>query len=757
MKLEVSDEERGLLIESLQRLLDAGWPVAQAVERSNDPTALREILGELRSMGLAELGSAEGLGLREILMIFEDLGRASCPVPLGGVVIVNQLFESSDNADAAAFLASVRAGEIVPAIALASFDGDVMAGDVSFASGKVVGKAAFVEDVGAADQLILFSSHPVGVAVVPVDAAGVTVTSAPGLAVPALSHIELDAQPAFWLPFDQIRLEDAARVVRLLSLARALGATQRAFDLALEHAKGRKQFGRVIGEFQAIQHKLANCLSDLDGTRLSLGGAAAALDRDDDSWRYFAEAAIAFGSRTLRQTMLEAHHILGAIGYAEEHEAPRHFRRVHADTVRFGGAARARAALADHLLSLDRSKEESGSNLPSHDTDERVVAYRKRIRAWIAENWTDADREENRRRPFADRTRNKQLSKKMGIAGWTGLDWPKEVGGQERSPGEQLAFIEETEFAELPMDSHLAAETIIGPAIIRYGTDEQKSDYLPAFLAGERSFCLHYSEPEAGSDLVSLRTTARKDGDDWVISGQKLWTTGGEKSEYAFLAARTDPDAKPKHAGISIFLVALNTPGITIRPGMFMYGKTFCETFYDDVRLPRSALLGPENGGWKVITDALAAERVMIGTTVAHLQHTFDRLIDYLRKGEGGAATLRADAVIRDRIGQMAAEIEVARQFTLRNGNLVQAGRVPIYEAAMSKVFVGELQERLGEASLDILGSGGLLGEGAASAPIPQVEQVLRHSLMGVLGGGTSEMQRNTIALRGLKLPRYSN
>ena len=283
-----------------------------------------------------------------------------------------------------------------------------------------------------------------------------------------------------------------------------------------------------------------------------------------------------------------------------------------------------------------------------------------------------------------------------------------------------------------------------------------KKEFLPAFLRSERSFALHYSEPEAGSDLASLRTTARRQGDEWVISGQKLWTTGGDKSEYAFLAARTDPEARPPHAGISVFLVPLDTPGVTIRPGMFMYGRTFCETFYDDVRLPAGALLGPENGGWKVITDALAAERVMIGTTVAHLQHVFDRLVDYLRGSVDSSNSPRLDPVIRDRVGYLAAEIEVARQFTLRNGNLVKAGRVPIYEAAMSKVFVGELQERLSEAALDILGSGGLLSEESPSAPIAEIEQVLRHSLMGVIGGGTSEMQRNTIALRGLKLPRYS-
>ena len=755
--MELSKEERALLIESLRRLLEGGWPVEQAVEWANDAKALRRIMSELHGLGLAELGSSEGPGLRETLMLFEELGRASCPVPLIGLWLANWLLDGTNDADARAFLTAVQAGEAVPAIVLAGFDGDRNAGSVSIVDGQASGAAAFVEGVAAATHLLLLSTAPSGVAVVAVDDPGVRVTHTPGLAVPALSEVELASRPSVWLPVEKERLADAARAVRLVNTARALGAAQRAFDLALEHAKQRRQFGRVIGEFQAIQHKLADCLSRLDGTRLSLAGAADASDRRDASWIYFAEGAIAYAGPSLRQVILEAHHVMGAIGYAEEHELPRHFRSVHADLVRFGGAARARGALADYLLAPARVKEKGSSNLPSHDTDASVAAFRSRIRAWLNENWTDADRSANRLLPFTDRAYNREFSRKMGAAGWTGLDWPKEVGGQARSPGEQLAFIEELEFAEAPTDANMAGETIVGPAIIRYGSEEQKKDFLPAFLRGERSFALHYSEPEAGSDLAALRTTARREGDEWVISGQKLWTTGGDKAEYAFMAARTDPEAQPKHAGISIFLVPLDTPGITIRPGMFMYGRTFCETFYDDVRLPAGALLGPENGGWKVITDALAAERVMIGTTVAHLQHVFDRLIDYLRSTGESADSPRLDPVIRDRIGNLAAEIEVARQFTLRNGNLVQTGRVPIYEAAMSKVFVGELQERLGEAAMDILGSGGLLSEEAASAPIPEVEQVLRHSLMGVLGGGTSEMQRNTIALRGLKLPRHSS
>jgi alkylation response protein AidB-like acyl-CoA dehydrogenase len=393
------------------------------------------------------------------------------------------------------------------------------------------------------------------------------------------------------------------------------------------------------------------------------------------------------------------------------------------------------------------------ATLPAFDLDPSVSAFRQEVRQWLAQNWHGEREAAHRRLPFKIRGWDPEFSRMVGKQGWIGLGWPKEFGGQARSPAEQLAFVEEMEYAHAPRN-HLVGETIVGPALIRFGTPEQQAEYLPAILRGERSFALGYSEPEAGSDLASLRTRAQRDGDDWIINGQKLWSTGGDKAEHVWLAVRTDPDAKPKHAGISVFLLSLRSAGITIRPSLAMYGKTFSAVFYDDVRVSSRALVGGVNNGWKVITDALAAERVMIGGIVALLQRSLDQLTEYVKRAEVGGRLLRNDAVIRDRLGGLAAEIEVARQFVMRNSRMVEQGRTPLYEAAMTKVFAGELQERLGEAALDILGSGGLLSEDSPSAPVGELEQVLRHSIMGVIGGGTSEIQRNIIAIRGLGLPR---
>ncbi len=394
------------------------------------------------------------------------------------------------------------------------------------------------------------------------------------------------------------------------------------------------------------------------------------------------------------------------------------------------------------------------STLPSLNVDPKVEAFRKEVRSWLAKNWPEKKRAEHAARLFKDRGYDREFSAAMGRDGWIGVGWPKEFGGQGRSPSEQVAFIEEMARADAPLGAHSTGESIVAQALMLHGSPEQKAEWLTAIRKGERHFSLGYSEPEAGSDLAGLRTKAVRDGDDYVVNGQKLWSTGGDKAEYVWLAVRTSAEAK-KHAGISVLMASLRSPGVTIRPSMALYGKTFSAVFYDNVRVPAKCMVGPENGGWKVITDALAAERVMIGgSRMAGLERAFDRLTSYIRTAKVNGKFLRNDPLVRDRIGQLAADIEVARQFQIRNTRMVEAGRVPIYEAALGKVFAGELQERMGQVALDILGSGGLLGEGSPSAPVGEMEQLLRHSIMGMIGGGTSEIQRNLIAIRGLNLPR---
>ena len=347
----VSDAERGLLRDSVRDLLLKRWPAEHAVERSGNAEAISALWRDLAGQGLAALGAnpAEA-GLRETLLVFEELGRASCPAPLLGAVAANFALAGQQSNALRAMLEDLHQGKAMVALALGAFDGDAAAGQVDSRGDTLSGKISFVEGAQTATHFVVLAGKPAGVAVVANGAPGMQMQVTPGLAVPPLSELTFDNTPATRLDLAPKALADIAMVARLACASRAVGAAERAFELAVDNAKVRKQFGQLIGQFQAVQHKLANCLISLDGSRIALDAAAAARDNGNPDWPVFAASALAFAGPALRTVSIETHRALGAIGYAEEHEAPRHFRRVHADLARFGGAPGARAALADYML-----------------------------------------------------------------------------------------------------------------------------------------------------------------------------------------------------------------------------------------------------------------------------------------------------------------------------------------------------------------------------------------------------------------------
>ena len=347
----VSEAERSLLRKSVHDLVANVWPADQAVQNSDNAGAIAALWQAMARQGLASLGcDAAGVGLREIVVVFDELGRASCPAPLLGAVAANFALAAQSSNAARALLEDLHQGDAIVALALGAFDGDPAAGGATVNGDTLSGKVSFVEGAQAATHFLIFTQAPAGVAVVTGDAPGLAMRATPGLAVPPFCELTLQNAPALWLGLAAETLAEIALAARLACAGRALGAAQRAFDLAVDHAKIRKQFGQPIGQFQAIQHKLANGLISLDGARLAIEAAAGARDDGNPDWGVFAASAVAFAGPALRTVSIETHRALGAIGYAEEHEAPRHFRRVHADLARFGGAPRARAELADYLL-----------------------------------------------------------------------------------------------------------------------------------------------------------------------------------------------------------------------------------------------------------------------------------------------------------------------------------------------------------------------------------------------------------------------
>ncbi len=727
------DEERGLLRDSLRGWLAAHWPAAGAIERSSDRTAVATLWQGLAAQGIVALGRdpAEG-GLREAVIVMEELGRAAAPAPMAGTLLANLLLARLAG-DTSALADGLR---------LAVACTDALQVDGAQASGTLMPVD------GAAHATHLLVPRDDALALIDFEAGGVQVQPTRALGLDGHAgwcEVRLHNAALRLLPLPRAVAASARALLRLLLLARAHGAARRAFELVVDYAKERKQFGQPIGRFQAMQHKLANGLIALEGVRLTLQHAAGAFDLGLADWAYFAAAAPAFAGQALRQVALETHHAFGAIGYAEEHEAPRHFRRVHLDTLVLGGAQQARRELAAALL------DDETATLPEYDLGPAGNAFREEVREWLQTHWTGERKAAFDRQPFHDREFDPAFLQDIGRTGWIGLTWPMEHGGQARSAREQLAFVEAMERAEAPR----FGAAVQANALIMHGTPAQQARYLPEILRGEAMHGMGYSEPEAGSDLAALRTRATRVSDDtgehWLINGQKIWTTTWW-GKYMFLAARTDPEARPPHAGISMFIVPMDAPGISIKPATTMYDGSFANIFYDDVRIPSDHIVGPVNGGWKVLTDALANERGTVGGgIVLKVAHAFDLLCRDVRV----VPELRRDPLVRERIGALAAEIEVGRQLMLHCAELAESGTTPPELGAISKVFSGELMERFGEAALDILGPRAALSQGAPGAlRNGRYEQNLRHSLMWVISIGTNEIQRSLIAQRGLGLPR---
>ena len=333
--------------------------------------------------------------------------------------------------------------------------------------------------------------------------------------------------------------------------------------------------------------------------------------------------------------------------------------------------------------------------------------------------------------------------------GWLRMCWPEDYGGQGKSPWYQFILIEELEYWGMPYN--MLSVSSVAPAIMAFGSEDQKKKYLPGVWDGTVSFAIGYTEPNAGTDLASLETRAVRDGDDWVINGQKIFTSQAEVSTHIWLAARTDPDA-PKHRGISMFIVPTDTPGITITPMWTMSGMRTNQTFYDNVRVSSDALIGEENRGWYTLTHALDHERVALAPT-SGLGRNFDSLIEHLRDRR---PELLQDRAVRLRLAEMKLDLHTQRALATKNGSIIAHGGTPTMEASMAKVWSSELRYRMHSLAMDLLGRyGGLTRESNEVAPMGgRLESSYRMSPILRFGGGTNEIQRSIIAQRGLGLPR---
>jgi alkylation response protein AidB-like acyl-CoA dehydrogenase len=343
-----------------------------------------------------------------------------------------------------------------------------------------------------------------------------------------------------------------------------------------------------------------------------------------------------------------------------------------------------------------------------------------------------------------------QFQKKLAHKGWIALPWPKEYGGMKATVMQQMVYNEEMAYTGAPTGFNMGVAWV-GPSLMIYGTDEQKKRFLPRITNLEDTWCTLYSEPGAGSDLAALQTRAVRDGDEWVINGQKIWTSGAHRSNWGWLAARTDPEA-PKHKGISMFLVPMDSPGITIRPLINMAGQHgFNEVFFEDVRIPADMLVGQENMGWYQLAVALDFERSSIGGS-ARARRLWEQLLAFVRSD---GMFVAAKPEIRHRLADVRIEIDVAQFLSYRVASLQQAGKIPNYEATIAKLYSSELGQRLASSGIELLGMYGQLHPKSKHAQLKgRMERYYQLSVAETVAGGTSEVMRGVAAIRGLGLPR---
>jgi alkylation response protein AidB-like acyl-CoA dehydrogenase len=381
------------------------------------------------------------------------------------------------------------------------------------------------------------------------------------------------------------------------------------------------------------------------------------------------------------------------------------------------------------------------------------AAFRKEVIEFIE---TEAPKIERGTRIEDSMAKSGQWFRQMADRGWIAPAWPKEYGGAGMSVTEQFIFNEEMAMHRAPRPLHLIIGLgMAGPTIIMHGTEEQKAKWLPGMLAGTDIWCQGYSEPEAGSDLASLRTKAVEDGDDYVLNGQKIWSTIAHVAKWMICLARTDPDA-PKHKGITYFIIDMKSPGLEVR-GLTNMADTheFNEVFFDNVRVPKTNILGEINRGWYVGMTTLDFERSSVGSAIGMRQEV-EEMIEYAHvHADEPGCTLKTDPNIRYEMTDRLIETEVGRMLSYRIASMQTRGLVPNYEASLLKVFSGELHQRIARTQLKLLGLYGQLKLGGPLSPLGGrwCHQYLR-SMGYTIEAGTSEIQRNIIAQRGLGLAR---
>lgn len=678
----------------------------------------------LQGVHLAESVGGQGFGILELAVVLAEFGYGAVPGPFVPSAIASALIAAHD--PQAKVLAELATGAAIAAYALDSGLTATRHGDVLVIRGEVRAVPAAAQAsvlvlpvaIESRDEWVVLRNDQLEIeAVKSLDP------------LRPIAHVRANAvDVSDDALLSNLTMTTAHALMSTLLSAEAVGVARWATDTASAYAKIREQFGRPIGQFQAIKHKCAEMIADTERATAAVWDAARALDDAGESSsdvEFAAAVAATLAPATAQRCTQDCIQVHGGIGFTWEHDTNVYYRWALMLAACFGRGSEYPQRVVDTATT-------AGMRPVDIDLDPSTEKLRAQIRAEVAAL---------KAMPREPRT--------VAIAegGWV-LPYLPKPWGRAASPVEQIIIAQEFTAGRVKRPQ-IAIATWIVPSIVAFGTDNQKQRLLPPTFRGDIFWCQLFSEPGAGSDLASLATKATRVDGGWRITGQKIWTTGAQYSQWGALLARTDPSA-PKHNGITYFLLDMKSEGVQVKPLRELTGKEFFNTVYlDDVFVPDELVLGEVNRGWEVSRNTLTAERVSIGGSDSTFLPTLGEFVDFVRdyRFEG-----QFDQVARHRAGQLIAEGHATKLLNLRSTLLTLAGGDPMAPAAISKLLSMRTGQGYAEFAVSSFGTDAVIGD-TERLPGKWGEYLLA-SRATTIYGGTSEVQLNIIAERLLGLPR---
>lgn len=678
----------------------------------------------LQGVHLAESVGGQGFGILELAVVLAEFGYGAVPGPFVPSAIASALIAAHD--PQAKVLAELATGAAIAAYALDSGLTATRHGDVLVIRGEVRAVPAAAQAsvlvlpvaIESRDEWVVLRNDQLEIeAVKSLDP------------LRPIAHVRANAvDVSDDALLSNLTMTTAHALMSTLLSAEAVGVARWATDTASAYAKIREQFGRPIGQFQGIKHKCAEMIADTERATAAVWDAARALDDAGESSsdvEFAAAVAATLAPATAQRCTQDCIQVHGGIGFTWEHDTNVYYRRALMLAACFGRGSEYPQRVVDTATT-------AGMRPVDIDLDPSTEKLRAQIRAEVAAL---------KAMPREPRT--------VAIAegGWV-LPYLPKPWGRAASPVEQIIIAQEFTAGRVKRPQ-IAIATWIVPSIVAFGTDNQKQRLLPPTFRGDIFWCQLFSEPGAGSDLASLATKATRVDGGWRITGQKIWTTGAQYSQWGALLARTDPSA-PKHNGITYFLLDMKSEGVQVKPLRELTGKEFFNTVYlDDVFVPDELVLGEVNRGWEVSRNTLTAERVSIGGSDSTFLPTLGEFVDFVRdyRFEG-----QFDQVARHRAGQLIAEGHATKLLNLRSTLLTLAGGDPMAPAAISKLLSMRTGQGYAEFAVSSFGTDAVIGD-TERLPGKWGEYLLA-SRATTIYGGTSEVQLNIIAERLLGLPR---